>query len=120
MAAPTAVLTQTLLQGTHYSSSLPWQAGATTVQCAGLLADADASLATNTGTFAIEASFDGGRTFGQAASIAWAGGTDPIHGGPNLPKFSVGYAGTQAPPTHVRVRVDLPAVLSVGATLAFA
>ncbi len=107
---PSTVLNQQVYQGTVYSSALAYPGGVSTIIAAGLMSTADGNNPANTLTVTIEVSYDGGNTFAGIVSANWQGG-----GGP----FGLG-GNPSGAPTHVRVRLDIPQSLSVGATLDFA
>ena len=94
---------------TQVSSALPWLPGATSVSASAIMSNADALNAANACTFAIAASYDPqGATFQREAISQWQGGVA-------APGMTWG-PGTRLP-TFVRVEIDLPQSLSIGADL---
>ena len=120
MAAIT-VLQPNVLQGTVTSSVAPWEAGKMSVQAKGLLNDADLQDASKTMTICLEESFDGGVNWQSGPKATWQGNqADPFHPGNFVaPNVGAGYANSGVTPSHVRVRLELPSIISVGASVSF-
>jgi hypothetical protein len=111
------VLTPDIRRGGVTGASFPWPRGATLLTATGLLSDADASDPSNTCTFSVEVSFDGGKGFDFAAGGGWAGGVGKDGTTPAPPALALSYGGDT--PTHALVLIDLPKPLSIGASLTF-
>ena len=109
-----ATLPQDIRSGTVLGPSQAWVQGAKFASVNGLMAQADANNPAYSATVAIAAAFDAqGLTFIRQASITWVGGGNaPDDTSP--PKISTDFG---APPTFVRVEMDLPAAVSIGADI---
>ena len=115
----TIVLTPDLVQGERISSAVAWPAGMSTVTATGLLSNQDIAAATNAlNSFAIDVSFDGGKTFQQGNNTPWVGNTLDRSGNPVPPSTNLSYDVAHLP-THVQVRIDSPGTLSIGASVEF-
>lgn len=120
--ATTIVLTTDLYQGTATSSPIPWEAGKTDLAATGLLSNADALDATKTCNIVLELSYDGGLSYVESAKASWQGGNVIPEGRPNagqpiLPGVGASFSAGGQIPTHARVRLELPQVVSIGASI---
>lgn len=119
------VLQPNVSQGTVTSTPQAWEAGKTSVSARGLLSDQDLADNTKSLSICLEQSFDGGTNWASGPKAGWTGGaTDPFHQTtpPTYvpPNVSVGFGGSNNPPTHIRVRLDLTQPISVGVAVDFA
>jgi hypothetical protein len=115
MATP--ALIQSLYQGTVYSNPVAWQAGQSSATASGLMSSQDASNVASTLTIYFEHSFDGGKSFNSGAEAAWVGGGTQPNGSVAYPSLLESFPPNGLP-THTRVRVQSPNVLSFGFNVA--
>jgi hypothetical protein len=127
MAAVNVLVQNLYGTGTHYSNPLAWSAltSARAITANFQLSDTDAGNAANSFGWAFEHSFDGGISYDASRpSNIWTGGIVPKNAasGPPwlLPSGFESFTSSQVPPTHTRVRVELSASLSLGASLTLA
>lgn len=118
---PVTVMTPNLLgAGTYFTQPLPITVPANGIAFVGLLSDADASDPTKKLKWAFEYSFDGITFDGSRTANDWEGGQSratPPAAPWILPSGSDSWSSSQVPPVSVRVRLEIPAPLSVGGQL---
>jgi len=108
-------------QGTVTSNPEPWEAGKTMISLKGLLSDPDMKDASKSMSICLESSYDGGTNWQSGPKAPWVGNTpNPFVPGTFIPpNVATSFTGSGAPPTHVRVRLDLNGIVSVGAAVTF-
>lgn len=116
-SAPIVVIERTLLPiGSHTSISVPWQQPYTTVAVQADLSDEDLADPSVNLIMYVDTSRDKGQTWSTGSSGFSGGTNNPITGGLSVPLIE---AGGDIHTTHVRMRYDLEAPLSIGCTMYF-
>lgn len=118
--ATKTVLQPDIYQGTVVSMPEPWESGKVRHDAVALLSDENLADSTKTMTICLEKSYDDGRNWQSGPLSNWVGGSiSPVTGLPSKPFVGEGFSSSASPPTHSRVRLEVPAAMSVGATLTF-